>query len=257
MKSALNTERQSLALPLILSTMAHGFALGAFALGTLLLTFCGERKRVIDPDEVMEVAMVALPKSDRAMPDKATRAPKPVGAKQPQPNPQPEVKHTSDLSVKVDQAKTNEGVDSKKLDDAMAELERQQALENMEAALGSIDQSATDPDSDLDAAAANGAIGGSSDPEYARYIAEVRQVFMAQFHPLQSIRDANPGIRCVIHVQVEPATGRIVRFDVTRPSGVEAFDAAARRAVEALSTVPLPPEKFRDRLGQGYDIEFK
>ena len=167
------------------------------------------------------------------------------------------MKHTSDLAVKTKKARTNEGVDTKKLEDAMAELERQQALDNMEAALGQLDQNATDPNSDLDEASANGAVNAMGDPEYARYINQVSQAFMAEFHPLQSIRDANPGIRCVIHVQVEPATGRIVRSDVTRPSGVEAFDAAARRAVEALSTVPLPPEKFRDRLAQGYDIEFK
>lgn len=257
MRSALHPQEQGLILPLFLSIFAHGGALVAFTVGTLLLSFCGERKRVIDPNDTMEVAMVVLPRSARAMPDKATRAPKPVGSDAPQPVPVPDVKHTSDLAVKVDKPKTNEGVDTKKLDDAMKALEREQALLNMEAALGQLDQNATDPNSDSDEAINSGAINTSGDPAYARYIAEVRKAFMGQFHPLQSIRDANPGIHCIIHVQVEPDTGRIVRHDVTKPSGVEAFDAAARRAVEALTNVPLPPEKFRDRLAQGYDIEFK
>ena len=51
-------------------------------------------------------------------------------------------------------------------------------------------------------------------------------------------------------------SGRITRSDVRKSSGVTAYDAAAQRAVDAITVIPLPPEKFRDRMGQGYDIRF-
>lgn len=259
MKSALHRQRDSLFLPLLLSVVGHGGMLLGFAGFTFLMTFCGDSKPIIDPDDTMQVAMVELSRSKSAMPDRATRAPKPVGKPQPvvKPQPAPEVKHTSDLAIKTPEAAPNPGVDTQRLDDAMAMLEQQQREADMAAALGALDQAATDPNSTTDEGASSGNIGTPSDPEFARYIGKVRSVFMAKFNPLQAIRDANPGIRCVIHVSVEAGTGRIVRFDVKRPSGNPAFDAAAQRAVESIASIPLPPEKYRDRMEQGYDIEFK
>lgn len=258
MRSALHSSRDSLLLPLAASIVGHTGMLGGFAGLTFLLTFCGDSRPIIDPDQTLEVAMVSLPKSKSSMPDRATRAPQPVGQPEPvaKPVPAPDVKHTSDLAVKTEKATPKPGVDTKKLDDALAKLEQQERLAEMEAALGALDQNATDPNSTTEDGATTAMAGNPGDPEYVRYIAKVQAVFDGQFHPLQSIRDANPDIRCVIHVSVEPGNGRIVRFDVTRPSGVEAFDAAARRAVEAISAVPLPPEKYQHLVGQGYDIVF-
>ncbi|MCB9668202.1 MAG: TonB C-terminal domain-containing protein [Alphaproteobacteria bacterium] len=258
MKSSLHGHRDPLLLPLVVSVVGHVGMIVGFTGFTFLLTFCGDSKPIIDPDDAMEVAMVQLPKSRSRMPDRATRAPEPVGKPEPvaQPTPAPDVKHTSDLAVKTEKAEPKPGVDTRRLEDALKLLEQQERLAQMEAALGDLNQAATDPNSESDEVADVGAIGTPGDPEFARYIAQVRARFMEAFHPLQSIRDANPGIRCVIHITVETGTGRIVRFDVTRPSGVDAFDAAAQRAVEAVSSIPLPPEKYRDRMGRGYDIVF-
>lgn len=258
MKTALHSNRDSLLLPLAASIVGHTGMIGSFTLVTFLLTFCGDGKPIIDPDDTLQVAMVTLPKSKTAMPDLASRAPRPVGqpGPTPTPTPAPDVKHTSDLAVKTETAKPKPGVDSKQLDDALAQLEQQQRQAEMDALLGQLDRVATDPNSESTDGAATATAGNPGDPEYVRYITRVQTVFTQQFHPLQSIRDANPGLRCVIHVTVEAGTGRIVRFDVTRPSGVEAFDAAARRAVEAVSIVPLPPEKYQHLVGQGYDIVF-
>ncbi|MCB9678846.1 MAG: cell envelope integrity protein TolA [Alphaproteobacteria bacterium] len=253
MKSALHPSNQSLLIPFIGSIVGHGLMIGGFAGVTMLLTFCGPRKPIIDPNDTIEVAMVSLPKSKSNMPDRATRAPQVAGAPAPEPAPAPDVKHTSDLAVKTDKAKTNPGNDAKKLEDALRELEQQAA---MDAALGALNQSATDPDSETEEGASSGNVGTPSDPEYVKYILQIQKLFDDQFHPLQSIKDANPGIKCVIHVTVEAGTGRIVRYDVSRPSGNEAWDAAAKRAVEAITAIPLPPEKYRDRMGKGYDIEF-
>ena len=253
MNSALHPAKQSLILPLLLSVVGHGFMVGAFAFLTLLLTFCGPRKTIIDPDSVMEVSMV-LAKTDNSMPDRATRAPEVSGAPEPSPVPKPDVNHNSDLAIVKDKAETTEGqADARKREeDLMRQLEMEAA---MDAAMGTINQAATDPDSEFEEGATSGNIGTPSDPEYARYIMQIQQLFDGQFHPLQSIKDANPGIKCVIHVTVEPDTGRIIRYDV-RSSGNEAWDAAARRAVESITSIPLPPEKYRERMGQGYDVEF-
>lgn len=253
-----SARRQSLILPIMASLIGHIGVAGMFGFLTLVMTFCGDSKRIIDPDDTIEVAMVALPKSKTSMPDRATRAPEPVGTEAPPPpEPPPDVKHTSDLVVKTKKAQPKPGVDTKRLEDAMKRLEQEQKAADMNAALGKLTQSATDPDGDPENGMASGAIGTPSDPEYARYIALVVKTFNEQFHPLAAVRDANPNLKCVIHVQVEPGTGRIVRYDVSKPSGIEAFDAAARRAVEAITVIPLPPEKYRDRMARGYDIEFK
>ncbi|MEZ4316502.1 MAG: cell envelope integrity protein TolA [Myxococcota bacterium] len=257
MKSTLHPSNQSLLLPLVGSVVGHGLMIGGFFTLTLLLTFCGPRKPIIDPNDTIEVAMVSLPKSKTNMPDRATRAPEVAGAPTPQPTPALDVKQTSDLVVHKDKAKTNQGTDTKKLEEQqrklLEQLEQQAA---MDAALGAMNQSATDPDSETEDGVAGSNVGTPSDPEYARYILQIQKLFDEQFHPLQTIKDANPGIKCVIHVSVEASTGRIVRYDVARPSGNEAWDSAARRAVEAITTIPLPPEKYRNRMGQGYDIEF-
>lgn len=254
MKSTLHATGDSLLLPLFASVFAHGGSLAMFMVFSVVLTYCGDSKPVIDTSQAMEVAMVSLPKSASRMPDMATRAPEPVGAPTPAPQPAPEVKHTSDLAVKTEKAKANEGVDTKRLEDALKQFERDQALRDMDAALGAITRSATDPDGSDDGQA-GGNVGTPSDPEYARYILLVQRTFQDQFHPLKSIRDANPGIVCRVHVSVD-AAGTVTGSTITRSSGVPAWDAAAQRAVDAVSSIPLPPEKYRDRLSRGYTIDF-
>ena len=256
MKSALHPARQSLILPLIGSIFGHLLMIGGFAGVTMLLTFCGPRKPIIDPQDTIEVAMVSLPKSKSSMPDRATRAPEIAGTPTPEPAPAPDVKHTSDMVVKKEKAKKNPGQDAKRL-----EKEQQRLLEQLEqqaamdAALGAINQSATDPNSQTEDGAASGAIGTPSDPEYARYVTELADYFNQSFHPLEQIKENNPGIHSIVHVSVD-SSGRIIRSDLVKPSGVTAWDQAALRAVDSITTIPLPPEKYRDRMGQGYDIRF-
>jgi TonB family protein len=257
MQSALSRPRDSLILPMLISIVGHGGMLLGFAGFTFLMTFCGDARPILDPDDAMQVAMVELPRSRTNMPDRATRAPKAVGAPTPEPAPAPDVKHTSDLAVKVDKAEPKPGVDTKRLEDALAQLERDQALADMDAALGQLDQAATDPNSEAtEATATSGTLGTPGDPAFVRYIAEVRAVFLDNFQVIPAIRDANPGIQCTVMVQVD-ATGAITDATVSRSSGVDAFDAAAMRAVQAVTRVPLPPEQYRDRMAQGYAIDFK
>lgn len=64
-----------------------GMALSVFAHGCIVLvvavvavyTSWTTPKRIIDPDTTIQVSIVSLPKSEKAIPDKASRAPVPQG----------------------------------------------------------------------------------------------------------------------------------------------------------------------------------
>lgn len=257
MKTPLSGSRESLFLPLLVSVVGHGGMLVGFAGFTFLMTFCGDPKPIIDPDDTMQVAMVELAKSKTKMPDRATRAPKAVGSPTPEPAPTPPVeKHNSDLSVKVEKAEPKPGVDTKRLEDALAKLERDEAEADMAAALGQLDQAATDPDSTAEQGATIGTVGNPGDPEYARYIAKVRAIFLENFQVIPTIRDANPGVKCTVQVKVDPTTGKVLGATVSRPSGVAAFDAAALRAAQSVESVPMPPEKYKALAELPYLIDF-
>ncbi len=255
MRSTLQRRREPLLLPFALSALGHASLLVSFFVISFLLRFCGDSKPVLDPLDSIEIAVVQLPKSERALPDRPTRAPRPAGKPAPKPAPAPTTPQRSDLAIRTPEAEPSAGVDDAQLEEALRQLEEQERLAQMEAALGALDQMAGSPEGDEVPGATTGSASPLADPEYSRYIAAIQKIFTERFQPLQAVRDANPGIRCVIHVEVD-ATGKVTRFTVTQPSGIEAFDAAARRAVEAVPSIPLPPPAYRDRLAQGYDIVF-
>jgi TonB family protein len=248
----------------LLAVVGHGGLLLAGVLLSLLTDLLLPSKPIIDPDRTMQVSMVALPRADKPLPDKATRAPVPRGEvkpvpEPPPPKPEPEPVKVSDLKFEKKEAPKKEGVDIDRIREKIKrDQDRKKLLDNLvDAAAGSVDRDATDPDSTSDIAINALGAGAASDPEFARYKSKIQQLFMQHFSPIPAIVSANPGIECTVSIDVDPSSGRVLSHSITRGSGVPAYDAAALRAAQAVPTIPLPPEKYRPLVARGYQIIFK
>jgi len=258
-KSVLVPDRQSLAFPVLFALVAHvGLAAGIIAASNWSLR---TRKPVLDPSEVMEVSMIVLPRTDRSMVQAARRAPVQRGDTMDAPRTpsQPDPVKTSDLTVASPTAEQTRGRPDRSAERnaRMRQMMMQQLLEGLEdAPEGDADVQAADPNSTSDVGYNTGGRGSAGDPEMARYYTEVRKLFFDNFNPLPAIAMTNPDISCTVHVEVDPATGRVLSSSVTVPSGNASWDGAAQRAVAAVTTIPLPPEKYRHLLAGGYDVVF-
>lgn len=229
------------------------------------------------PTQTMEVSMVVLAKSKTGRTEKAMRAPTTQGVQTPAPSaaapelPVPQ----SDLEFQVEKPVPQPGTkpdptaapsptpqvkgDPNAADKRAAELaklERERLLADLNAAKGEYDQDASDPSSTSDFGINTGGQGDPTDPEYARYILQLQQLFMQHFRPLPSIGQSNPGIKAVVFIEVDPDTGKVVDFRMEKPSGNESYDNAAEMAVQAVQTIPKPPPKYVDLMRSGYKITF-
>lgn len=244
-------------------------ALGHAGLVVLLLAIQGldlaDRAPLIDPQDAIEVAMVSLPKSPTNVPERASVAPKPPApqveeAPPPPVEPPPKVEtppppKVSDLAHQTEEAEpTPPPVDDKRLDDLMNDLEREMLLDDMDAAPGKRDRSASSPDGSADAPATASTAGTMSDPEYARYVRQVQALFQEHFRPLPTLK--GQGLSSTVRVEVDTG-GRITARAVSKGSGNPAWDRAALAATEAVASIPLPPERFRDDRQDVYDIRFE
>lgn len=255
-RTVLVPDRQSLLPGLGCSVFIHGGVLITAALFTLVTTHCGSGRPPIDLDKSMEVSMVVLPKSERSVPDRASRAPVPRGTTAKTPD-QPTPANVSDLTFENEDAQEDAGVDSAARDQLMAELKRQQLLDDLMAPTGPQDRNATDPNSTSDLAINAAGAGARGDPEFAAYIAKVQRIFMENFKPLGAITADNPDLVCRVFIIVEPDTGRVLSYEVSKSSGIPAYDAAAERAVAEVQTIPLPPEKYLALAAEGYAVNFR
>jgi TonB family protein len=259
-RSALAPPRQPLVGWLALALVGHGSALVGGIVVTVLGGHCVASKPILDLDRTMEVSMVVLPKADKALPDRAARAPVPSGEiNEPRPPDQPDPVKTSDLVFEKEKAEKQRGIDrsrDRERDRLMDEMKRKNLMRDLLAPDGPVDRDATDPNSTSDEGINALGSGTATDPEFARYRAQVQQLFMRHFRPLGAIVSANPGIECTVRVMVDPTSGRVVQHTVSRASGVAAYDAAAVRAVQSVGTIPLPPAKYRGLLAGGYVVKF-
>jgi len=255
-RSLLAPERQPLVGHFFCSFVVHGLAVFIVAAVTLISTHCGSSRHIIDPDRAIEVSMVSLPKSKTSLPDRATVAPRPKGTTaEPTPEPVQTPQRESDLVVHKPDATPDPGADVAR-DQALAKL-REQLLDQLgDAPQGRTDRSATDPNGvDGQALAVLGA-GSRTDPEFARYIAQLQALFRSHFRPLGAVVAANPGIRCTMRISADPVTGTISGYAIQTPSGVPAYDAAAERATAAVGKIPLPPERYAPLLSEGFTVDF-
>jgi hypothetical protein len=259
LRTILRSERASLVPATVGSLAVHAVGLSTLVWLTVLsgmlgalFPFCGEHEPVVQ--EAIEVSMVALPKSERNVPDRLARTARATGAEAPMNEPPP-VK-SSDVILRVPDAPAQAGNTEQALREQMlTEMERQKLLDDLvDAPEGTVDRNRTDPHGQTDLDLAVLLAGAAGDPAMAKWQEDVRRVLMPHFRPLTMGRK---DLECVVNIQVEPETGRILSWDVARTSGDASYDAASERAVQDAATLPLPPEKYRPLLSaKGIEFHF-
>jgi hypothetical protein len=203
----------------------------------------------------MEVSMVVIPKSKTDMVHRATKAPVAAGAKTEALAPDAPA-NPSDMKFKTEDAREAKGDERAKDTDA----DRRRlllALMTSDAPEGVVDQVASDPDSESDVAINATGTGTATDPELARYVASIEALFKKNFFPLPTILISNPDIMCEVAVTFDLSTGKLTGYNITKPSENASYDGAAERAVQAVTKVPLPPEKYKARFTDGYLVRYK
>jgi len=247
LRSILRSNRASFLPATVGSLVLHTFGLVSF----FAAPSCSNRHPIVR--EAIEVSMVALPKSQRNVPDRLARAPRATGADVPMDELPP--LEQSDLVIRKPDAPVQGGNTEDALREQMiADLERARLLDDLiDAPEGRVDRNRTSPDGQLDLDIAVLAAGAPGDPEYQRWVAQVMQILIPLFRPLTQ---GNADLTCRVNIQLDPATGTIIGWEVVTSSGVRAFDAAAERAVQDAGKLPLPPEKYLPMLAEGVGFDF-
>jgi len=224
--------------------------------GILVLLLMGEAlglsssAPLIDPDDVMEVTAVALPKQTTELAQKEMRTATPPPQAKPEVKPEP-----ADEPVEPKPESKPEPVKptvdhSNARADLLKELRKKEALKQVasDAPIGERDQALTSPDG------VEGAVGtsrvGVGDPEYAAYIESIRQALVKHFSPIQT-----ETLKARVEVKID-ASGKIKDYEVAQKSGNASFDSAALRAVLKAGRVPAPPDKYKDAALNGIVIAF-
>jgi TonB family protein len=255
--SILADTSEPLTLPMVVSCGLH-LAL-AVVLATGAFFPSPPAKPIINADQTIQVAMVALPKSNKAVPDKASRTPIPAGVPEPQPVPKP----TPEPAERVlrtpeppPQPRMGDTERADKMADLMRQLEMEAVIADLEAPIQRTNRKATSPDGTEDSTATSTGSGVPGDPEWVRYTQSIGELFRTNFHPLQAVVRANPDLTCTILVSINPS-GAVTSFRITRSSGNPSFDRAAESAVETVGSLPLPPERFLAKIADGFTVNFE
>jgi protein TonB len=199
------------------------------------------RDNLIDMDNVMEVAMVSLPRSEEI--HRVTIAPpEPTPIEVPQeiiePTPEPPEPISEEVVVEpVEVATPPEPQETE--DDRERERERERAqrraelLSRFNAPEAAETQTQTSPDG-IDNATGTSA-GAAGDPVIAAWAETVKRDVLANFSTLQT-----EPLTATVQLEIN-RDGRIVSSRVTSSSGSNSFDAAARNAVRRTSQLSPPP----------------
>jgi len=250
-RSVLIPEPQPLTIPLVFAVLLHACVGGSLFAADQVADFFTPRKPIIDLSETVEVSLVQLAHTD-AMPTRATVvAPPPAPPKEsdltyikPDAKPAPRPKAVPDRTSEREAL--------------LEELERKRLIQ--EALEGARTRDATDPDSTATESISAGGFGARADPELARYKQSVEEIFIDEFETqkltVKRVADANPGIKAEYNVDFDPETGRVLGWSPYRPSGNPVYDSAVERAIQAITTIPLPPEKYKDTVGSRFTITF-
>lgn len=256
---------------LVPSVIGHLLVAGVLLLFSALPS-CQERTPLID--DAIEVSLVSLPRSDSRMTQMEVRAPTPpapVVPDAPPPPPEaapgrpepvveraPEPVVQSDLTIRDPKAATAQGEpDTQAREAERREALRRLAMQSLDAPVGETPSQASDPDGTSDDAITLSGSGPPADPELARYRQRIEDLFYGKFVPIPTIAQQNPGITAVIKVRFDVGTGRVTSWEWVRRSGNASWDGAAERAVEAVSAVPTPPERFQAYFARGLDVHFR
>ena len=230
----------------------HLLVLGLLALGQLL----EPDRPLFDPNDVMTVQAVALPKANTRMPDRPTRTPPPpkgdsVKAKTPPPPPT-----ASDMALRKKKAVEKKGVEDKSVDrsELLNKIRREALLKDATAALGAKDRVQTAKDGVDPKDAVIGPMGaGRMDPELARYVAQCRDRILPNWKPLPAILAVHPEYKVVVAVAVGQ-TGQLGSPSVVKSSTDPSFDRSAISAVVRTGRLPPPPAKYAASAAEGVII---
>lgn len=219
-----------------------------------------EQAPLFDPDDVMIVSAVALPKQTGRMPDKPMRTPDPVqGAEPTADTPPPPA--ASDMALVEPDAPKDQGEPkpkdrSRDRDALLRQVKKDSLLKDPSAPLGPEDRTRTDPNGvDPTLAIIGAGSDGINDPELARWKVSVENAIRANWTPLPATVKAHPDYVVYVLVPVD-AGGKLGSPKVYQGTGDSSFDRSAIMAVIKTSKVSAPPEKWRGSTEQGVVLEF-
>lgn len=209
--------------------------------------------RLFDPNEVMAVQAVALPKANRRMPDRPTRTPDPPKGDTPAAKTPPPPPTASDMAIRKKEAPKKRGQPNKTdaREELLNKMKREALLKDATAALGKRDRVATDKDGVDPKDAVIGPIGsGRMDPELARFVAQCRARILPNWNPLPAILAAHPDYKVVVSVTVS-GNGTLGSPSIVQGSGDASFDRSAISAVVRTGRLPAPPARYAASAARG------
>jgi TonB family protein len=233
----------------------HAVTFAALAVGE---RFTRQPPPLINPDEVMIVRAVALPKQSTRLPDRPTRAPDPVqGASLDAPAPPPPPT-ASDMALHEPDAPKEQGVpdrvDRSTEREALLREAKRKALVDRSAPLGAEDRTRTDPDGvDISEAVLGPGGAGPMDPEWARYEDACIARIMPNWTPLPATVASHPEYKVVLDVRIA-TDGTISEPRVLQGTVDASFDRTALMALHKTGRLPAPPDRFREDVARGVTI---
>jgi TonB family protein len=211
---------------------------------------------IFNPDDVMAVQAVALPKANRRMPDRATRTPDPPKGDSMAAKAKPPPPTASDMALRKKKAPEKKGRKNRTSarEDLLNKLRRESLLKDASAAVGAKDRVQTAKDGVEPEEAILGPIGaGRMDPELARYVATCRDRILPNWKPLPAILAAHPEYKVVVSVSVGQ-TGQLGKPKIIKSSSDTSFDRSAISAVVRTARFPPPPPRYAPSAAKGVMI---
>ena len=230
----------------------HVLVVGLLAAGQMFET----DKPLFDPADVMSIQAVALPRADRRMPDRPTRAPDPPKGDAMTAKVKPPPPTASDMALRNPKAAQKKGTTDRTSarEELLNKIKRQSLLKDATAALGTQDRTQTAKDGVDPEDAVIGPIGaGRMDPELARYVRACRDQILPNWKPLPAILAAHPEYTVVVSVSVGPS-GKLGKPKVVKTSTNPSFDRSAISAMVRTIRLPAPPARYAASAAAGVMI---
>jgi len=216
----------------------------------------GSEAPLFNPDDVMTVQAVALPKATQQMPDRPTRTPDPPKGDDMAAKATPPPPTASDMALRKKTAKKKKGRTDRTSarENLLNKLKREALLKDATAAIGTKDRVQTDKDGVDPKDAIIGPIGaGRMDPELARYVSKCRDRILPNWKPLPAILAAHPEYKVVVSVSVGQ-TGQLGKPKIIKTSSDASFDRSAISAVVRTARFPPPPARYAPSAAKGVMI---
>ncbi len=238
-----------------LAVVAHAILM------VMVLVTRGPIEPLLNPDDVMQVAMVTLHRDANVLPEKVTIAPPVVTGDMGVKDDVPVIPDEMVLETEDDEDKEGE---EKAPEDDEARKERREDLlakaDQFDAPPGPETNVPTDPEStvtSLEDVWASGSGTNVADPELSQYIRDCKERIMQKWHVLPSVAASNPDLTVVIGLRIDDK-GKITKVKLMEGSGNRQYDSATYRTVRQMGSLPTPPsDKIMGYAEDGVFIRFK